>query len=109
MRSCYHRVILCMATSRTEGFGLTPLEAMACGRAVLVSGAGVWPLVVDAEVGAEFETGSALSLAASLRQLSPSPVQFWQMGQRGRHRVIEFHSLQREADRTNTLYDWMMA
>lgn len=109
VRSCYRRVILCVAASRAEGFGLTPLEAMACGRAVLVSGAGVWPQVVDAEVGAKFETGSALSLAASLRQLLSSPVQLWQMGQRGRHRAIECHSLQREADRINTLYGRMMA
>jgi mannosyltransferase len=108
VRSCYRRSILCVAASRTEGFGLTPLEAMACGRAVLVSGAGVWPQVVDSEVGAVFETGSALSLAAALRQLLPSPGQLWQMGQRGRQRAIERHSLQREADRINALYGQLM-
>ena len=109
VRSCYRRVLLCVAASRTEGFGLTPLEAMACGRAVLVSGAGVWPQVVDPEVGACFETGSVLSLAAALRQLLPSPVQLWQMGQRGRQRVVERHSLQCEADRINALYGRLMA
>jgi len=109
VRSCYRRAILCVAASRTEGFGLTPLEAMACGRAVLVSGAGVWPQVVDQEVGAVFETGSALSLAAALRPLLLSPVLLWQMGQRGRQRAIRCHSLQQEADRINALYSLLMA
>lgn len=109
VRSCYRRAILCVAASRTEGFGLTPLEAMACGRAVLVSGAGVWPQVVDSEVGVVFETGSALSIEVALRQLLPNPLQLWQMGQRGRQRAIQCHSLQREADSINALYGRLMA
>jgi glycosyltransferase involved in cell wall biosynthesis len=65
--------------------------------------------VVDQEVGAVFETGSALSLAAALRQLLLSPVRLWQMGQRGRQRAIRCHSLQQEADRINALYGLLMA
>jgi mannosyltransferase len=107
--ACYRRVLLCVAASRTEGFGLTPLEAMACGRAVLVSGAGVWPQVVDAEVGASFETGSATALAAALRGLLPDPALLWQQGRRGRQRAVVCHSLQGEADRINQLYRQLMA
>jgi mannosyltransferase len=107
--ACYRRVLLCVAASRTEGFGLTPLEAMACGRAVLVSGAGVWPQVVDAEVGASFETGSATALAAALRGLLPDPALLWQQGRRGRQRAVACHSLQGEADRINQLYRQLMA
>ncbi len=108
VRACYRRVILCVAASRSEGFGLTPLEAMASGRAVLVSGAGVWPQVVDAEVGASFETGSVESLVSALRHLLPDPAQLWRLGQGGRERVVERHSLQREADRINALYGRLM-
>jgi mannosyltransferase len=107
--ACYRRVLLCVAASRTEGFGLTPLEAMACGRAVLVSGAGVWPQVVDAEVGASFETGSATALATALRGLLPDPALLWQQGRRGRQRAVACHSLQGEADRINQLYRQLMA
>ncbi|MEX0587621.1 MAG: glycosyltransferase family 4 protein [Cyanobium sp.] len=102
--ACYRRVILCVAASRTEGFGLTPLEAMACGRAVLVSGAGVWPQVVDSEVGSAFETGSLVSLMQALRGLLCHPERLWQMGKRGRERSVARHSLQREADQINRLY-----
>lgn len=109
VRSCYRRAILCVAASRTEGFGLTPLEAMACGRAVLVSGAGVWPQVVDEEVGACFETGSVASLVSALRPLLHDPVGLLHMGQRGRQRVVNRHSLQREADRINDLYNRLMS
>lgn len=108
VRSCYRRVILCVAASRTEGFGLTPLEAMACGRAVLVSGAGVWPQVVDEEVGACFETGSVASLASALRSLLLDPAKLWSMGQCGRQRVVDRHSLECEADRINALYERLM-
>lgn len=107
--ACYRRVLLCVAASRTEGFGLTPLEAMACGRAVLVSGAGVWPQVVDAEVGASFETGSATALATALRGLLPDPALLWHQGRRGRQRAVACHSLQGEADRINQLYRQLMA
>lgn len=107
--SCYRRSLLCVAASRTEGFGLTPLEAMACGRAVLVSGAGVWPQVVDREVGACFATGSVPSLVAALRQLLSDPMALWEMGRRGRERVLARHSLQTEAERINAVYRHLMA
>ncbi len=109
VRSCYRRAILCVAASRTEGFGLTPLEAMACGRAVLVSGAGVWPQLVDEEVGACFETGSVASLVSALRRLLLDPVQLWHLGQRGRQRIVDRYSLQQEADRINDLYSRLMS
>jgi mannosyltransferase len=102
--ACYRRVLLCVAASRTEGFGLTPLEAMACGRSVLVSGAGVWPQVVDAEVGASFETGSAAALATALRQLLPEPPRLWKMGLHGRQKMVACCSLQHEANLINNLY-----
>lgn len=108
VRSCYRRLLLCVAASRSEGFGLTPLEAMACGRAVLVSGAGVWPQLVDPEVGASFKTGSVDSLAMALRRLLPDPQLLWQMGVNGRNRCLQCHSLQGEATQINQLYGRLM-
>jgi mannosyltransferase len=107
--ACYRRVLLCVAASRTEGFGLTPLEAMACGRAVLVSGAGIWPQVVDFEVGASFQTGSADSLTLALQHLLSDPGLLWRMGKKGRQRIIERHSLESEAGKINALYRRLMA
>ena len=106
--ACYRRVLLCVAASRTEGFGLTPLEAMACGRAVLVSGAGIWPQGVDSEVGASFQTGSADSLTLALQHLLSDPGLLWRMGKQGRQRIIERHSLESEAGKINALYRRLM-
>ena len=108
VRSCYRRLLLCVAASRTEGFGLTPLEAMACGRAVLVSGAGVWPQLVDPQVGASFQTGSVDSLVMALRDLLRDPQLLWQMGINGRQRSLQCHSLQGEATQINQLYGRLM-
>ena len=107
--ACYRRILLCVAASRTEGFGLTPLEAMACGRAVLVSGAGVWPQVVVAKVGSAFDTGSADSLISVLRELLADPDLLWRMGKNGRQRVVEQYSLEREASKINALYGRLMS
>lgn len=106
---CYRRILLCVAASRTEGFGLTPLEAMACGRAVLVSGAGVWPQVVDDEVGSAFDTGSTDSLMSVLRKLLADPDLLWRMGKNGRQRVVEQYSLRREATEIHALYGRLMS
>lgn len=108
VRSCYRRLLLCVAASRSEGFGLTPLEAMACGRAVLVSGAGVWPQLVDPQVGASFQTGSVDSLVRALRDLLRDPQLLWQMGINGRQRSLQCHSLQGEATQINQLYGRLM-
>jgi glycosyltransferase involved in cell wall biosynthesis len=82
---------------------------MACGRAVLVSGAGIWPQVVDFEVGASFQTGSADSLTLALQHLLSDPGLLWRMGKKGRQRIIERHSLESEAGKINALYRRLMA
>jgi glycosyltransferase involved in cell wall biosynthesis len=82
---------------------------MACGRAVLVSGAGIWPQVVDDEVGSSFETGSTDSLMSVLRELLADPDLLWRMGKSGRQRVIEQYSLEREASKINALYGRLMS
>ncbi|HEX9615194.1 MAG TPA: glycosyltransferase, partial [Bacteroidota bacterium] len=51
LSAAYNAASVAVSTSRYEGFGLPPLEAMACGTACVVSDAGALPEVVgDAAV-----------------------------------------------------------
>ena len=104
VRRLYQQATLCVAASRREGFGLTPLEAMASGCAVLTSDAGVWPRVVDSVVGLRFETGRLDDLIEKLRVLLADPGKLLEMGRKGRERAVAKHSLEQEADAIHRLY-----
>jgi mannosyltransferase len=86
------------ALSREEGFGLTPLEAMASGAAVLTSEAGAWPDVVrDGTDGYRVATGDIEATRQKLDALLGDPARTEQMGAAGRQRVLENYSIEREA------------
>lgn len=104
VRALYQQAILCVAASRREGFGLTPLEAMASGTAVLTSGAGVWPQVVDSAVGLRFETNQLEDLVAKLRELLADPERLQAMGAEGRRRAVSKHSLALEVEAIHRVY-----
>jgi len=104
VRGLFQQATLCVAASRREGFGLTPLEAMASGTAVLTSGAGVWPQVVDADVGLRFETNQLDDLVAKLRMLLADPGRLQAMGAAGRKRAVARHSLALEVEAIHEVY-----
>lgn len=91
--------------SRYEGFGLPPLEAMACGTPVLCSRTSSLPEVV----------GSAAMTASGLREmvdglgyLLASPSLRMYMRQKGLLRARQF-SWQRTAEQTLTVYENLLA
>jgi mannosyltransferase len=87
------------ALSRHEGFGLTPLEAMASGCAVLTSRAGAWPDVVEEGVtGYTTATGELNEVQSTLDRMLGDPALVRGMGEAGR-RVVEMrYSVRREAE-----------
>lgn len=106
VRWLYQATSLCVAASRREGFGLTPLEAMASGTAVLTSKAGYWPWLVKAgETGQLFETGDAADLASALREMLSDPERLVQMGKNGREHMVESHSIQTEVAGIQAVYE----
>jgi glycosyltransferase involved in cell wall biosynthesis len=68
----YNRAEALVQPSLMEGFGLPPVEAMACGTPVLASTAGSLPEVVGGG-GLFFEPTEVAAMAESLRRLVDSP------------------------------------
>lgn len=72
-----------------EGFGLSPLEAMACGTPVVVSTASSLPEVVGA-AGLQVPPEDVTALAAALRRLLDNPALRADLRQRGLRRAQRF-------------------
>ena len=89
---------LVVALSDNEGFGLTILEAMSSGAAVLASEAGAWPEVVQEESnGFVVPVNDLPAVVEKMDLLLSDPDKLAQMGLAGRERVLAHDSVQREA------------
>jgi mannosyltransferase len=105
----YQRLTIYAFTSRNEGFGLTLIEAMAVGAALVASRAGAAELVVeDGVTGLLTPTGDVDALVAALEPLLRDPASAAAMGERGRARVLEKFSLDAEANRIADVYRTLM-
>jgi mannosyltransferase len=101
----YRRLTIYAFTSRNEGFGLTLLEAMSSGAALVASRAGAAELVVeDGVTGVLVPPGDADALAAALELLMRDPAAAAAMGQRARQHVAQNFSLDAEAGRIAEVY-----
>ena len=93
------------ALSRNEGFGLTVLEAMASGAAVLASEAGAWQDIVRDGIDGHIVPCNDLETTRKqleLMMLESSKLD--EMGNQGRLRIEQHYSLEHEARRlTNFL------
>jgi mannosyltransferase len=94
----YQRLTIYAFTSRNEGFGLTLIEAMSAGSALVASRAGAAELVVEEGVtGILMPPGDVDALVAALEPLMRDPASAAKMGERARARVLEKFSLDAEA------------
>ena len=101
----YQRLTIYAFTSRNEGFGLTLIEAMSAGAALVASRAGAAELVVEVGVtGVLTPTGDVDALVAALEPLMRDPAAAAAMGERGRARVLEKFSLDAEANGIAEVY-----
>ncbi|WP_249322212.1 glycosyltransferase family 4 protein [Halomonas sp. PGE1] len=84
--------IVCVP-SRNEAFGLTVIEAMAAGKAVIGSDSGAIPELLDVETGRLAPPEDAAAWAAALAELADDAELRQRLGQAARHRVEEDFTL----------------
>ncbi len=104
----YRRLDVYVAPSRTEGFGLTPLEAMASQTAVVTSDAGAYPeIVIEGETG--YVVPSGATMAPAIENYLRDPVLAAKHAEKGLERVREFFPLEREAKTIGDFYERIFA
>ena len=104
IRRWYQRASICVAASRREGFGLTPLEAMASGCVPITSQAGAWPWIIRPEFGVMTKCGEPESMILALQSLMGDPIRVAAMAEEARSVARNEYSVDREAALVNALY-----
>jgi mannosyltransferase len=96
---------LYVAPQRWEGFGLTPLEAMACGAPVVATRVGAFEdLIADGATGYLVEVGDVDAIASHVRGLITNAGQRATFGSAARRHVVAQFSIEREATALVELY-----
>jgi mannosyltransferase len=100
----YRALDVFVAPQRWEGFGVTPLEAMASGLPVVATRVGAFPEIVVDETGILVEPFDVEALASATRRLLDSPEHAAAMGVAGRVRVMAEFSIETEAAKLLDVY-----
>lgn len=105
LAALFQGMSLVAALSRNEGFGLTVLEAMASGSAVLASRAGAWQdIITEGEHGYTVPCDDLSATQEKLALLLSDPSELHTMGSRGRVHVEENYSVEKEASSLCSFY-----
>ena len=106
MRSCS---VFCVP-SHGEPFGLTALEAMACGKPVVATDAGGLAYLVDAPRGGrKVPVGDANAMATALIEILREPGLAESMGRHNRRFVVEHYDWECVIDRLEKVYGDVLA
>lgn len=103
----WYRVLdLFIAPQRWEGFGVTPLEAMASGAPVVATTVGAFSeLVEDGRTGTLIPPGDVDAMAEAAARWLDDPDAMKAAGAAGRERVTRVFSLEAEAKGINAVYE----
>ena len=105
----YAALDLFVAPQRWEGFGLTPLEAMASAVPVVATKVGAFPeLVVEGETGTLVGRDDLAALKRATARLMDSPDRE-AMGRKARAHVEAAFTIEREAASINAVYEELWA
>lgn len=105
IRPWYRRATLYVAPSRNEGFGLTPLEAMASQTAVIASDAGAYAeMIVPGENGIVVAAGDGAALTAAIGTYLADPDEARRQGQNAVLHVRSNFALEKEVTAIGEIY-----
>jgi mannosyltransferase len=106
----YRALDLFCAPARWEGFGLTPLEAMASGVPVVASRVGAFEaLIRPGETGTLVPPADAAALTEAIRGWIDDPARLAASGPVARTHVATHHRIEGEAERLVAIYREMLA
>ncbi|MBB3993696.1 mannosyltransferase [Sulfitobacter undariae] len=108
MADWYRVLDLYVAPQRWEGFGLTPIEAMACGVPVVATRVGAFEQIVTPETGKLVDPDNIPELSEAITNAFASET-LAQWSKNARPHVTEHFSLEREAAQLITLYCALLA
>jgi mannosyltransferase len=105
----YRRLTLYVAPSRNEGFGLTPLEAMASRTAVVASDAGAYAeLIVTGETGSVVAAGDGEALTRAIAPYIADPALAVAHGENALRHVRANFALEKEASAIGAVYNSLL-
>ncbi|MEB3042198.1 glycosyltransferase family 4 protein [Rhizobium mulingense] len=105
----YRRLTLYVAPSRNEGFGLTPLEAMASQTAVVASDAGAYAeLIAEGETGSIVAAGDGEALTRAIAPYIADPALAIAHGENALRHVRANFALEKEATAIGAVYDRLL-
>ncbi|WP_330167323.1 glycosyltransferase family 4 protein [Bartonella grahamii] len=105
----YRRLSLYVAPSRTEGFGLTPLEAMASQVAVVTSDAGAYNELVAKGTGTVIQAGDGAALTAAIEPYFADIEKTLAAGKKALTHVRTHFPLEKEAAEIESVYKELFA
>jgi len=105
----YQALDLFCAPARWEGFGLTPLEAMACGVPVVAADVGAFDALIPPGVGTLVPPGDAVALTAAVQDRLDDPARLAAAGLAARAHVLANHRIEAEAQALCVLYRGLLA
>lgn len=110
LASHFQALDLYVAPQRSEGFGLTPLEAMACGVPVIATKAGVFQeTVLEGQTGHLVDVGDPVAMAQHIRSLLSDPQRRGAYAMNASAHVLSHFKIEAEASAINQVYRKLLA
>ncbi|AFR26594.1 glycosyl transferase family 1 [Bartonella quintana] len=105
----YRRLSLYVTPSRLEGFGLTPLEAMASQTAVVTSDVGIFKELVVEGTGTVVQAGDGVALTEAIEPYFADLEKTLVAGEKALAHVRTHFPLEKEAAEIGSIYETMFA